>query len=60
MGNNIAPFIPFGRSKFLWGNVPALDIINLEANEGKAYNKHMNLLFAGKHWYSSAVCPAVL
>lgn len=46
VGNNIPPFIPFGRSKFLWGNVPALDIIRLKDDEGVAYNKHMNLLFA--------------
>ncbi|ROW01851.1 hypothetical protein VMCG_05583 [Cytospora schulzeri] len=46
LGNNLPPFMPFGRSKFLWGNVPALDIINLPANEGVAYDKPMNLLFA--------------
>lgn len=37
----------FGGSKYLWGNVPALDILRLGANEGKDYNKKLNLLFAG-------------
>lgn len=59
VGNNHPPFIPFGRAKFLLGNVPALDIINLEANEGKAYNKHMNLLFAGKQDFASTVCESI-
>ncbi|KAM0319007.1 hypothetical protein ACHAPQ_010503 [Fusarium lateritium] len=36
----------FGGSKYLWGNVPALDILRLEDNEGKAYKKKLNLLFA--------------
>ncbi|KAH6968167.1 hypothetical protein DER45DRAFT_495904, partial [Fusarium avenaceum] len=36
----------FGGSKYLWGNVPALDVLRLEANEGKDYNKKLNLLFA--------------
>ncbi|SPJ78857.1 uncharacterized protein FTOL_07248 [Fusarium torulosum] len=35
----------FGGSNYLWGNVPALDILRLEANEGKDYNKKLNLLF---------------
>ncbi|KAM0286534.1 hypothetical protein ACHAO9_008162 [Fusarium lateritium] len=37
----------FGGSKHLWGNVPALDILRLEDNEGKDYKKKLNLLFAG-------------
>lgn len=43
----------YGQRKFLWGNVPALDIINMEANEGLAYNKPLNLLFAGTNGCSS-------
>jgi hypothetical protein len=33
-----------------------LDIIRLKDNEGVTYNKHMNLLFAGKHGCSSVFC----
>ncbi|KAG5658031.1 hypothetical protein KAF25_006982, partial [Fusarium avenaceum] len=36
----------FGGSKYLWGNVPALDILRLKANEGKDYSKKLSLLFA--------------
>ncbi len=28
----------FGTHKYLWGNIPALDIMNIEQNEGTAYN----------------------
>lgn len=34
--------------KYFYGNVPALDIIHLEGNEGKSYDQDMNVLFAGK------------
>ncbi|KAF2141159.1 uncharacterized protein K452DRAFT_272970 [Aplosporella prunicola CBS 121167] len=35
-----------GTKKFLWGNVPAFDLLNLMHNEGIAYNQHIRLLFA--------------
>ncbi|KAF7552086.1 hypothetical protein G7046_g7521 [Stylonectria norvegica] len=34
------------RRKYLWGNVPALDILNLSRNEGEGYDKDLSLLFA--------------
>lgn len=37
----------FGGGKYLWGNTPALDVLNLEQNEGVAYGNDMALLFAG-------------
>jgi hypothetical protein len=37
----------FGKKKYLWGNVPALDIVRLSENEGERYEKPLNLLFAG-------------
>ncbi|KUI70772.1 Histone-lysine N-methyltransferase SMYD3 [Cytospora mali] len=46
MADGLPPFVPFGRAKFLWGNMPALDILKLQENEGVAYNKPLNLLFA--------------
>lgn len=38
----------FGKKKFLWGNVPAVDILNLPSNEGVDYQGEISLLFAGK------------
>lgn len=38
---------PFGADKYLWGNTPALDILNLEHNEGLGYRDDIALLFAG-------------
>ncbi|KAI1779819.1 hypothetical protein F4818DRAFT_154522 [Hypoxylon cercidicola] len=32
--------------KFLWGNVPAFDLVNLASNEGLHYTKGLDLLFA--------------
>ena len=37
-----------GGKKFLWGNMPAIDILRLAANEGDAYEQDLHLLFAGK------------
>jgi len=36
----------FGGSKHLWGNTPAVDILNLERNEGVGYKENIALLFA--------------
>ncbi|XXG94485.1 hypothetical protein Hte_000742 [Hypoxylon texense] len=32
--------------KYLWGNVPAFDLVNISSNEGVSYTKGLNLLFA--------------
>ncbi|KAJ5150509.1 uncharacterized protein N7500_010698 [Penicillium coprophilum] len=37
---------PFGDSKYLWGNAPAIDVLQLEKNEGPRYPKDIALLFA--------------
>jgi hypothetical protein len=37
----------FGGKKYLWGNMPAFDLLNLKCNEGAAYNGDLCLLFAG-------------
>lgn len=34
-------------SRHFWGNVPALDVIQLVSNEGLDYNRSLKLLFAG-------------
>ncbi|KPM34923.1 hypothetical protein AK830_g11652 [Neonectria ditissima] len=36
----------FGGKKYLWGNVPALDILQLESNEGHGYTGDLRILFA--------------
>ncbi|KAF5723855.1 hypothetical protein FMUND_1463 [Fusarium mundagurra] len=36
----------FGGRKYLLGNVPALDVLRLDANEGESYEGHLRLLFA--------------
>ncbi|CZR50286.1 uncharacterized protein PAC_00158 [Phialocephala subalpina] len=37
---------PFGENKYLWGNTPALDVLNLEQNEGLGHQEDLSLLFA--------------
>ena len=39
-----------GRNKYLWGNVPALDIIKLQQNEGVNFAGDLRLLFAGEDY----------
>lgn len=39
--------------KYLWGNVPAFDVLKLGANEGEAYDEQLRLLFAGEYRVSS-------
>ncbi|KAI1287182.1 hypothetical protein F5Y03DRAFT_405643 [Xylaria venustula] len=36
----------FGTVKYLWGNVPAIDVIQLAQNEGINFQKPLDLLFA--------------
>ncbi|KAF2137795.1 uncharacterized protein K452DRAFT_257269 [Aplosporella prunicola CBS 121167] len=38
--------VTHGTKKFLWGNVPAFDLLNLKHNEGTEYNQHIRILFA--------------
>ena len=37
----------YGEQKYLWGDVPALDLLNLHQNEGIGLTKGLRLLFAG-------------
>ncbi|KAL5091758.1 hypothetical protein Trisim1_002572 [Trichoderma cf. simile WF8] len=39
-------FPSFSDNQCLWGNVPAIDVLQLESNEGVGYGKQLNLLFA--------------
>jgi len=38
----------YGNNKCLWGNVPAIDVLQLKQNEGHHYHQCLALLFAGK------------
>ncbi|KAF2704138.1 hypothetical protein K504DRAFT_442126 [Pleomassaria siparia CBS 279.74] len=42
------PLAPFGDAQYFWGNVPALDLLNVKDNEGEKdiVDKDLNLLFA--------------
>ena len=43
------PVTPYGRlRKYYWGNMPALDILSLDRNEGSSYDQDLHVLFAGK------------
>jgi hypothetical protein len=42
------PIMTFGGKKYYWGNMPALDILQLTDNEGASYEHDLRLLFAGK------------
>jgi hypothetical protein len=42
------PLAAFGSAEYLWGNIPTLDILRVEENEGvaDAVNHNFNILFA--------------
>jgi len=35
------------KEKYLWGNMPAIDVLRLEDNEDTNYDQDFHLLFAG-------------
>lgn len=41
--------VQFGGKKYLWGNIPALDVLQLGLNEGFNYGRPLSLLFAGAY-----------
>ncbi|KAI0515446.1 hypothetical protein F5B22DRAFT_636473 [Xylaria bambusicola] len=51
----------FGAIKYLWGNVPAIDVIKLDQNEGVNFGNPLNLLFAGilPQNYKSPLCIVI-
>ncbi|KAK4899413.1 hypothetical protein LTR27_003146 [Elasticomyces elasticus] len=40
------PMTSIGAKKYFWGNVPAVDVLCLDKNEGKAYGNDLEVLFA--------------
>ena len=43
------PLTPFGHLNYLWGNIPAFDVLNIEKNEGCGYTKDIDMCFAGEY-----------
>jgi hypothetical protein len=43
----------FGSAKYLWGNVSAIDVLNLKDNENDPTEKNYRLLFVGKDVFPS-------
>jgi hypothetical protein len=41
-------FVPFNQRKDFWGNLPEYNLLNLASNEGKEYDKDLDLLFIGE------------
>ena len=53
MAGDDSPFLDHtshGRQVYLWGNVPALDVIKLQHNEGVDFAGNLRLLFAGEDY----------
>lgn len=46
--NQWISMVQHGRKKYLWGNVPAIDMVQSCKNEGGNLPEQFNLLFAGK------------
>jgi hypothetical protein len=51
MGDGGSPQDAFRSKKYLWGNMPSIDVVRLEDNEGASYEQNLRILFAGmKPW----------
>lgn len=62
IGTEESPFVDmvsYGRQKYLWGNVPAIDLLNLQQNEGVDFTEDLRLLFAGTR-HSTRLCPLLI
>lgn len=46
----------FGAQNYFWGNMPAIDVVQLDANEGGEYDGDLHLLFAGMSTSRSTLC----
>ena len=42
------PAVSYGLQKYFWGNMPALDALALDSNEGCSYDHDLHVLFAGE------------
>lgn len=50
MSNDIA-FDTFDHLRYLWGNVPAFDVLDLPKNEDAAYDRDLSLCFADECFF---------
>ena len=41
--------VHFGELNYLWGNIPAFDVLNVKKNEGEGYAEDIDLCFAGEY-----------
>lgn len=48
IGGSTPSISTFGATNYLWGNVPAIDLIKLTDNEGVGFKQDIDLLFAGR------------
>lgn len=47
VGGDYKEYTSFGGRKYFWGNMPAIDILGLQRNEGLGFGEDCRLLFAG-------------
>lgn len=47
VGDTGPPLVSHGTRKYLWGNMPSVDIVKLDENEGSSYDQDLKILFAG-------------
>lgn len=45
---NDGQMVQYGGKKYIWGNVPAFDVVQLAKNEGEGFQGELKLLFAGE------------
>ena len=60
MNNDVVTYDNFGGAKFLWGNMPAIDVLALKHNEGLAYANALKLLFAGELIFPNSYIVRIL
>ena len=50
----------FGNLTYLWGNMPAFDVLNIQKNEGRSYAKDIDMLFAGEYLMEDSNASAIV
>ena len=48
IGDDGPLLVSFGQFNYLWGNIPAIDVLNIGQNEGLDYGGDLDLCFAGE------------
>lgn len=57
--NPFVDMISYGRQKYLWNNVSAINLLNLQQNERADFTEDFRLLFAGTR-YSIKLCSLLI